>query len=57
MHTRGRASARQEAAIPQHTLSSTYPNRDRALRHIKRAQAVYLYGRFPQRYALGMPAR
>ena len=32
-----------------------YPDRDRALRHIKRTQAAYLYGRFPQRYILGMP--
>lgn len=32
-----------------------YPNRERALRHLKRTQAVYLYGRFPQRYILGMP--
>ncbi|MEV0884739.1 hypothetical protein AB0J03_12985 [Streptomyces microflavus] len=30
-----------------------YPNRERALKHIKRTQAVYLYGRFPQRYILG----
>lgn len=32
-----------------------YPNRERALRHLKRTQAAYLYGRFPQRYILGMP--
>lgn len=32
-----------------------YPNRERALRHVKRTQAAYLYGRFPQRYILGMP--
>lgn len=32
-----------------------YPNRDRSLRHIKRTQAIYLYGRFPQRIVLGMP--
>lgn len=32
-----------------------YPNRDRTLRHIKRTQAAYLYGRFPQRVVLGMP--
>lgn len=30
-----------------------YPNRERALRHIKRTRAVCLYGRFPQRYILG----
>jgi hypothetical protein len=32
-----------------------YPNRERALRHLHRTRAVYLYGRFPQRYILGMP--
>ena len=32
-----------------------YPNRERTLRHIKRTQAAYLYGRFPQRIVLGMP--
>ncbi|MFD5724667.1 hypothetical protein ACFWMT_01010 [Streptomyces sp. NPDC058368] len=34
-----------------------YPNRERALRHVKRTRAAYLYGRFPQRYILGMPWR
>ncbi|WP_411118998.1 hypothetical protein [Streptomyces sp. 058-1L] len=34
---------------------AVYPNRERALKHIKRTQAAYLYGRFPQRYILGMP--
>ncbi|MEU1219211.1 hypothetical protein [Streptomyces microflavus] len=32
-----------------------YPNPIRALRHLKRTQATYLYGRFPQRHILGMP--
>lgn len=32
-----------------------YPNRDLALRHLRHTQAVYRYGRFPQRYILGMP--
>ena len=32
-----------------------YPNRERTLRHIKRTQAAYLYGRFPRRHILGMP--
>ncbi|THA31782.1 hypothetical protein E6R18_15730 [Streptomyces sp. A1277] len=31
-----------------------YPNRERALRHLKRTQTAYLYGRFPQRYILGI---
>ncbi|WP_037872341.1 hypothetical protein [Streptomyces sp. SPB074] len=30
-----------------------YPNRDRALRHLRHMQAVYLYGRVPARYVLG----
>jgi hypothetical protein len=30
-----------------------YPNRDRALRHLRYSQATYLYGRCPQRVALG----
>ncbi|MEU0309769.1 hypothetical protein [Streptomyces cyaneofuscatus] len=32
-----------------------YPNPHRALRHLKRGRAAYLYGRFPQRHLLGMP--
>lgn len=31
-----------------------YPDRERTLRHQQRGRAHYLYGRFPQRYALGM---
>ncbi|MFJ4418307.1 hypothetical protein [Streptomyces sp. NPDC088925] len=31
-----------------------YPNRDRALRHLRHTQAVYLYGRVPVRYVLGL---
>jgi hypothetical protein len=31
-----------------------YPNRARALRHLRWAQAVYRYGRCPQRYVLGV---
>lgn len=31
-----------------------YPNRDRSLRQLHRTRAVYQYGRFPQRYVLGM---
>lgn len=34
---------------------SVYPNRDRALRHLKRTRATYLYGCFPQRHILGAP--
>ncbi|MET9050131.1 hypothetical protein ABZW50_03130 [Streptomyces bacillaris] len=34
---------------------AVYPNRDRALRNLKRNRATYLYGRFPQRHILGMP--
>lgn len=30
-----------------------YPNRDRALRHLRYSQAAYLYGRCPQRVVLG----
>lgn len=31
-----------------------YPDRGRALRHLRYTQAVYRYGRFPRRYVLGM---
>lgn len=30
-----------------------YPNADRALRHLRQQQAVYLYAHVPQRVALG----
>ncbi|WP_392971241.1 hypothetical protein [Streptomyces sp. LN245] len=30
-----------------------YPNADRALRNLRHQQAVYKYGRVPQRYVLG----
>jgi hypothetical protein len=30
-----------------------YPNADRALNNLRRQQAVYRYGRVPQRYVLG----
>jgi hypothetical protein len=30
-----------------------YPNADRALRNLRHQQAVYLYGRVPQRYVMG----
>lgn len=30
-----------------------YPNRDRALRHLRQRQAVYLYTHVPQRIVLG----
>ncbi|GHD70059.1 hypothetical protein GCM10010317_076530 [Streptomyces mirabilis] len=30
-----------------------YPNADRALRNLRHQQAVYQYGRVPQRYVLG----
>jgi len=35
-------------------MAGVYPDRDRALRHLRRSQAVYLYGRFPQRFVLGL---
>ena len=31
-----------------------YPRADRALQHLRHTQAVYQYGRYPQRHALGM---
>ncbi|GFH38900.1 hypothetical protein [Streptomyces pacificus] len=31
-----------------------YPSRARALRHVHRTRAAYLYSRFPQRHILGM---
>lgn len=31
-----------------------YPDRGRALRHIQRQRAMYLYGRFPRRYMFGL---
>lgn len=31
-----------------------YPDRDRALRQLQRTRAAYRYGRFPQRYVLGV---
>ncbi|MFC8494724.1 hypothetical protein ACFUJU_28810 [Streptomyces sp. NPDC057235] len=34
---------------------TAYPDRARALRHVHRVREEYLYGRFPQRYILGMP--
>lgn len=34
-------------------MAGVYPDRDRSLRHLRRSQAVYLYGRFPQRVVLG----
>ncbi len=36
---------------------SRYPDRDRALRHLQRTQAVYRYGRFPQRHIIGIDAK
>jgi hypothetical protein len=30
-----------------------YPNAERALNNLRRQQAVYQYGRFPQRYVMG----
>ncbi|MCY0961559.1 hypothetical protein [Streptomyces sp. H27-H5] len=36
-------------------MHAGYPNRDRALRHVHRTRATYLYARFPQRHILGMP--
>ena len=33
-----------------------YPNADRASRNLRRQQAVYQYGRVPQRYVLGLDA-
>lgn len=30
-----------------------YPNADRTLRNLRHQQAVYQYGRFPQRHVLG----
>ncbi|MFE3495275.1 hypothetical protein ACFXOS_19750 [Streptomyces sp. NPDC059175] len=36
-------------------MPTPYPNRARALRHVHRTRAAYLYGRFPQRYILGVP--
>lgn len=35
-------------------MAGLYPDRDRALRHLRRTQAVYLYGRCPQRVVLGL---
>lgn len=34
-------------------MAGVYPDRGRSLRHLRRSQAVYLYGRFPQRVVLG----
>jgi hypothetical protein len=33
-----------------------FPNVDRALRNLRHQQAVYKYGRVPQRYVLGFDA-
>jgi hypothetical protein len=33
-----------------------YPNRERALNNLRRQQAVYRYGRVPQRYVMGFDA-
>jgi len=33
-----------------------YPNADRASRNLRRQQAVFLYGRVPQRHVLGLDA-
>lgn len=34
-------------------MAGVYPDCGRALRHLRRSQALYLYGRFPQRVVLG----
>jgi uncharacterized protein (DUF924 family) len=35
-------------------MARVYPDRERALRHLRYKQAVYRFGRFPQRYVLGI---